>query len=235
MINQHTNFKKYSLIAVIVFLLISLYLWNQNNSVDKKITENSEKTLEFPETKTKENNTENTNTESYSEYIIDENEVISEEYSVIAEEILYPNEYDFGDMLSDTVLAVVGKPIKFDALPITKAKIGDNIELEFDGKVFNAEVFKAEEQYIEAEKGYDAEGIMTYVRFDSYLNPSIKHIKDNQIQGSIIYDKNGVVDGTIRIQDKGGDYVIHIYKQVAYYALEQEWQAEFTNQGYLID
>ena len=240
MINQNMNLKKYSVITIIFLIIISVifYIQNQNNSVNQNITQNNIQNIEVQETKTKEelDIDEKSEISNFKESIITKvKKILPQEYSVVAEEILYPNEYDFGDMLDETVLLSVGKPIKLDVLPFSKAKIGDTIELELDGKSFNAEVFKFEEYNTQAEPGDNATGTITTVWFDSYLDPTIKTIRKNQIHGDISYDKNGVVTGEIRIQDKGGDYVIKIYKQVAYFALEQEWRAEFIKQGYTND
>ena len=96
--------KKGEVFLVVFIILISggIYLYpNQNNS------ENIKGNKEFSQ-----------------------KEVISEpkEYRVVAEEILYPEEYDFGDEIS-SITAVVGTPIKFNALQITKVNINDTIEL----------------------------------------------------------------------------------------------------------
>jgi hypothetical protein len=201
--------KKGEVFLVVFIILISggIYLYpNQNNS------ENIKGNKEFSQ-----------------------KEVISEpkEYRVVAEEILYPEEYDFGDEIS-SITAVVGTPIKFNALQITKVNINDTIELEFDGKRFNAQVFNIKEKKYSADKTGDL-GEVTTFRFDSYIDPSIKKIWKNQIDGRISYNKYGVVDGEIRIQDKGGDYVIYINNDVAYYVLEDEWRKEFYRQGNTID
>ena len=201
--------KKGEVFLVVFIILISggIYLYpNQNNS------ENIKGNKEFSQ-----------------------KEVISEpkEYRVVAEEILYPEEYDFGDEIS-SITAVVGTPIKFNALQITKVNINDTIELEFDGKRFNAQVFKKDESYYKATET-DEGTEQTTIWFDSYIDPLVKKIWKNQIEGSISYDLNGVVDGEIRIQDKGGDYAIYINKNVAYYVLEDEWRKEFYRQGNTID
>lgn len=239
MINQNINFKKISLPVIVILIIISVIFYqNQNNSeIKKELIKKTTQTDIANKSEIKQVSENNeTIVHSNDDTIVSEPEKFVEpkEYSVIAEEILYPDEYDFGDILDDTVIAAVGKPIKFDALPIAHAKIGDTIELEFDGKTFTAEVLKTKEKNYNPEQT-DQRTYQTTYRFDSRLDSSNKSTWKNQIRGSVTYDKNGVVRGDIRIQDRGGDYEIYIYKQVAYYALAQEAEAEFTRQGYKYD
>jgi hypothetical protein len=240
--NQKINIKNLSLLAIVILIIITvfLYIQNQNNSleideinqqietiskVDNSVTQEISKTVQEV------NTSQEINKETLEELI-----TVPQEYSVSAEEILYPDEHDFGDILGDTVMAAVGTAIKIDALPIAKAKVGDTIELTFDGKTFNAEVIESVVKYFEAEPGDNAEGTMTYVRFDSRLDIDKKSItRRNQIRGGITYDKNGVVDGYFNINVEGGDYDVKINKSVGYFALTQELNAEFTKQGYKFD
>ena len=239
MINQNINVKKISLSVIVVLIIISVIFYqNQNNSEMKneviKQTIQTDVANKSEIKQVSENN--ETIVHSNDDTIVSEPEKIVEpkEYSVIAEEILYPDEYDFGDILDDTVIAAVGKPIKFDALPIAHAKIGDTIELEFDGKTFTAEVLETRVKHYEPDQT-DQGTYQTTFRFDSRLDPSNHSTWKNQIDGYVTYDKNGVVRGDINIQDRGGDYEIYINKQVAYYALAQEAEAEFARQGYKYD
>ncbi len=155
-------------------------------------------------------------------------------FSVVATEILYPEEYDFGDVLNSSVTAAIGKPINIDVLDFTKTTVGDSIELEFDGNSYKAVVVEQDTFSVQTE---DTNGLgeVHLFSFDSRINANDENTWKNQIRGHIGYNAQGVVDGEIRLQHSSGDYVIFINKQVAYYADEFKWQKEFSKQGYRVD
>jgi hypothetical protein len=227
----------FSISFILLIFLIITFQQSQNNSVDNKVfSEKVEKIIsqkqEIIQKPTISEKTGKTDSNKIVESEV--TKIQPKEYSVVAEEILYPDEYDFGDSIS-TIITAIGKPVKIDILPLIKAKIGDTIELEFSGKKFSAEIFEVYQDIFSTNQTDEGKGRVTAYSFDSYIDSSIKKIYNNQIHGNISYNKDGIIDGEIRIQDMGGDYVIHIYKQVAYYALEAEWQQEFDKQGYSID
>ncbi len=159
-----------------------------------------------------------------------------QEYRVVAEDILYPDEFDFGTVKNE-ITEPIGKPIKIDILPFSKAKKGDKITLEFDGKVFNSIVTEVEkhDHDVKPEPGDDFEGTVHQYFISSIVDTDVDEIFHNSIDIQVVFDKNGVIDGEVNVDSKDGEYTIYVYKGVAYYATRMDIDNEIARQGGKID
>jgi len=145
------------------------------------------------------------------------------EIRIVAEEILYPDEYDFGDSMSEITLAV-GKPVKFDARPLIHAKQGDMIEIEIGGINYTSSVNKIDLQSIYDESLPDNQGNVIVLN------------GNNGMRGVFGYNiNNEIISGEINIRKNNGNYNLHLYKDLAYYIDEYERQKEFHKRGYKLD
>lgn len=148
------------------------------------------------------------------------------EIRIVAEEILYPDEYDFGDSMSEITLAI-GKPVKFDVTPLTKMEVGDTIELEFGGMVFYAKVAESEKTFTEN----NDEGSYYIYSFEAYIG----FLNKNNIRGIYSLDIDGKISGTINIESNRGDYNIRLHNNLAYYENQLDRNKEFIKRGYKLD
>lgn len=157
----------------------------------------------------------------------------SKEIRIVAEEILYPDEYDFGDSMSSVFIAA-GKPIKLDTLPLTKLQQGDTFQLEFNNISIEAIMDEVSLRHYTKEQTDENQGNLTVKRFSGILNFDTTRAH-NFINGSVTYGENGVVDSSLWIDSKYGEYQFDIYKNVGYYVEEGARQKEVYDRGIRID
>ena len=225
--NTHIGKNFYVISFLIAFILLGSYMYlNQTDSdehvdlsvnktkVEKIISQKDEQTSDNPKIEENQNNLPKTDEIEDSQ---------PKEIRIVAEEILYPDEYDFGDSMSEITLAV-GKPIKFDARPLIDAKQGDLIEIEIGGINYTSSVNKIDLQSIYDESLADNQGNVIVLN------------GNNGMQGVFGYNiNNEIISGEINIRKNNGNYNLHLYKNLAYYVDEYERQKEFHNRGYKID
>jgi len=154
-------------------------------------------------------------------------------HSITATEILYPEEYDFGDITTNEIITTVGKPIELNAIPITEAKEGDIIEIEVDDLVLNATVTKMEETHFKAEETNENKPATLYF-FGAEIN-NINNVGNYSMHGGIGKNIDGIIKSYISINLKGTQYKIHIYKNVGYIVNQQDSYNEFKKRGFRID
>lgn len=228
--NTHIGKNFYIISFLIVLILLGSYMYlNQTDSdehvdlsvnkakVEKIISQKDEQTSDNPKISEDQNNLPETDE-------IEESQ--PKEIRIVAEEILYPDEYDFGDSMSEITLAV-GKPIKFDITALTKSEKGDTIEFDFGGMSFHAKVEESEKKFYE----HKQEGDFYIYNFDA----NIGFFNKNNIRGTYSMDINNNVSGTIHIESNRGEYNIHLYNGLAYYVNEYDRQDEFYKRGYKLD
>jgi hypothetical protein len=161
---------------------------------------------------------------------------LPEEYRIVAEEILYPKEFDFGHLSDFDSLMKVGKPIKFDAIQIADMKVGDILTLELDGKKLVSYVQDIKLEYFDAKDTDPGNGAVTTYRFNGTFDSKNEETYNNSIYGVITINSEGVLNGEININAGfGSDYRIYLYKQLAYYATDRDMQLEFGRKGKKID
>lgn len=217
------------LVFLIVISIIIYNFLNQNNSNENinSLTTRNEAI------KDNENKSLNTNSiKKDNNKILNQQTSQPQEYRVVAEEILYPEEVDFGTV-KDEITQAVGKPIKIDILPFSKAKKGDKITLEFDGKVFNSTVTEVEtHDYVhKSEPGNEVEGPFYQYFVSSIVDTDVDEVIHNNIGIQVVFDKNGVIDGEIRVDSGVEEYSIYVYKGVAYYAQRIDIDHEIARRG----
>lgn len=217
------------LVFLIVISIIIYNFLNQNNSNENinSLTTRNEAI------KDNENKSLNTNSiKKDNNKILNQQTSQPQEYRVVAEEILYPEEVDFGTV-KDEITQAVGKPIKIDILPFSKAKKGDKITLEFDGKVFNSTVTEVEtHDYVhKSEPGNEVEGPFYQYFVSSIVDTDVDEVIHNNIGIQVVFDKNGVIDGEIRVDSGVEEYSTYVYKGVAYYAQRIDIDHEIARRG----
>ena len=221
------------LVFLIVISIIIYNFLNQNNSNENinSLTTRNEAI------KDNENKSLNTNSiKKDNNKILNQQTSQPQEYRVVAEEILYPEEVDFGTV-KDEITQAVGKPIKIDILPFSKAKKGDKITLEFDGKVFNSTVTEVEthDHDVKPEPGDEFEGTVHQYFVSSIVDTDVDEVIHNNIEIQVVFDKNGVIDGEIRVDSGVEEYSIYVYKGVAYYAQRMDIDHEIARRGWKTD
>lgn len=221
------------LVFLIVISIIIYNFLNQNNSNENinSLTTRNEAI------KDNENKSLNTNSiKKDNNKILNQQTSQPQEYRVVAEEILYPDEVDFGNA-KDEITQAVGKPIKIDILPFSKAKKGDKITLEFDGKVFNSTVTEVEthDHDVKPEPGDEFEGTVHQYFVSSIVDTDVDEVIHNNIEIQVVFDKNGVIDGEIRVDSGVEEYSIYVYKGVAYYAQRMDIDHEIARRGWKTD
>ena len=174
---KNINKSFYIIIFLIAFILLGIYLYLNQTDSEENIN-------------VSENNTEVENIISQKE---DFEESQPKEIRIVAEEILYPDEYDFGDSMSEITLAV-GKPVKFDARPLIHAKQGDLIEIEIEGINYTSSVNKIDLQSIYDETLPDNQGNVIILN------------GNNGIRGVFGYNINHeIISGEINIRKNNGN------------------------------
>jgi len=234
--NIHKNFYVISFLLALVLLGTYIHL-NQtdseeninvsenNTEIEKIISQKAEQTSDNPKIEEDQNNLPETDK-------IEESQ--PKEIRIVAEEILYPDEYDFGEITYDMVFKI-GKPIKFNALPITKVQVGDIIEFEFGGMNFESTVKSHEEDYYTADQTDENLGSVTSFWFDAIIDTDLNTTFKNSVKGQVTYNNNGVIGGKISIRGEEKNYNIHLSNDVAYYLDNDEKIREEANRGYKLD
>ena len=231
------NTKNNYLLLLFVFIVISIVIYsyqNQNNSAINKNIDNI--TINNKSNENKKSLLDNNLIKKDTNKTINSQTLQPQEYRVVAEEILYPEEVDFGTV-KDEITQAVGKPIKIDILPFSKAKKGDKITLEFDGKVFNSTVTEVEtHDYVhKSEPGNEVEGPFYQYFVSSIVDTDVDEVIHNNIGIQVVFDKNGVIDGEIRVDSGVEEYSIYVYKGVAYYAQRIDIDHEIARRGWKTD
>ena len=225
--NTHIGKNFYVISFLISLVLLGTYIYlnqtdseeninvSENNAeVEKIISQKDKQTSDNPKIEENQNNLPETDEIEDSQ---------PNEIRIVAEEILYPDEYDFGDSMSEITLAV-GKPVKFDARPLIHAKQGDLIEIEIGGINYTSSVNKIDLQSIYDESLPDNQGNVIVLN------------GNNGMRGVFGYNiNNEIISGEINIRKNNGNYNLHLYKNLAYYVDEYERQKEFHNRGYKLD
>ena len=225
--NTHIGKNFYVISFLISLVLLGTYIYlnqtdseeninvSENNAeVEKIISQKDKQTSDNPKIEENQNNLPETDEIEDSQ---------PNEIRIVAEEILYPDEYDFGDSMSEIILAV-GKPVKFDARPLIHAKQGDLIEIEIGGINYTSSVNKIDLQSIYDESLPDNQGNVIVLN------------GNNGMRGVFGYNiNNEIISGEINIRKNNGNYNLHLYKNLAYYVDEYERQKEFHNRGYKLD
>ncbi len=204
---KNINKSFYIIIFLIAFILLGIYLYLNQTDSGENIN-------------VSQNNAEIEKNISQKE---DFEESQPKEIRIVAEEILYPDEYDFGDSMSKITLAV-GKPVKFDAWPLIHAKQGDLIEIEIDQYHYVNKVLmtKIEE--------YKSENVMVF-----YFETENSEL-DSRIYWDITFDYNEkIIEGIININNSVDSKSIVLNKNLALYYFDHQWQKEFYKRGYKID
>ena len=234
--NIHKIFYAISFLIALILLGTYIYL-NQTDSeeninvsenktkVEKIISQKDEQTSDNPKIEEDQNNLPETDE-------IEESQ--PKEIRIVAEEILYPDEYDFGDSMS-SVFVAAGKPIKLDTLPFIKLKEGDSIELEFNGILINAIIKNTDIKYYTEDETDEDLGEVTTFWLDGKINPELDTTLHNSVSGNVSYDDKGVVDASLWIDSKQGEYQFDIYKNIGYYVEEYARQKEVYDRGIRID
>ena len=228
--DTHIGKSFYVISFLIALILLGTYFYlNQSDSdeninvseknveVEKIISKKTEQTSDNPKISEDQNNLADTDEVEESQ---------PKEIRIVAEEILYPDEYDFGDSMSEITLAI-GKPIKFDVTPLTRAMVGDTIELEFGGMSFHAKVEESEKKFYE----HKEEGNFYIYQFDAQIG----FLNKNNIRGIYSLDMNGKISGTINIESNRGDYNIRLHNNLSYYEDQRDRNKEFIRRGYKFD
>lgn len=225
--NTHIGKNFYVISFLMALVLLGTYIYlnqtdseeninvSENNAeVEKIISQKDEQTSDNPKIEEDQNNLPETDEIEDSQ---------PKEIRIVAEEILYPDEYDFGDSMSEITLAV-GKPVKFDARPLIHAKQGDMIEIEIGGINYTSSVNKIDLQSIYDESLPDNQGNVIVLN------------GNNGMRGVFGYNiNNEIISGEINIRKNNGNYNLHLYKNLAYYVDEYERQKEFHKRGYKLD
>lgn len=235
--NTHIGKSFYVISFFIALILLGAHIYlNQSDSgentnvsevyveVEKNTLKKAEQTSDNPKISEDQNNLPDTDE-------IEESQ--PKEIRIVAEEILYPDEYDFGDSMSSVFIAA-GKPIKIDTLPLTKLQQGDTFQLEFNNISIEAIIDEVSLRYYTREQTDENQGNLTVKRFSGILSFDTTRAH-NFINGSVIYGENGVVDSRLWIDSKYGEYQFDIYKNVGYYVEEGARQKEVYDRGIRID
>ena len=231
--NTHIGKNFYVISFLISLVLLGTYIYlnqtdseeninvSENNAeVEKIISQKDKQTSDNPKIEENQNNLPETDEIEDSQ---------PNEIRIVAEEILYPDEYDFGDSMSEITLAV-GKPVKFDARPLIHAKQGDMIEIDLNGNVYDIELDSIKINNYTGDKT-DSGLPESTIRFYSSNN----NTNTDKISGSITYGNSSIVRGRLRFESLTGIIQVHIYKDLAYYIDEYERQKEFHKRGYKLD
>lgn len=223
------NFYVISFLMALVLLGAYIYLNHTNSDnninvsennveIEKIISQKSEQTLSNPKIEEDQNNLLETDKIQDSQ---------PKEIRIVAEEILYPDEYDFGEV-SD-VVKVVSTPIKIDVSSLLYLNNNDSIILELEGKYYEKLIKSVKNNIFlpeETDSGLEEKNIYFDSNYDEY---------SYNINGRVSYNENGVVDGKIVINNKLDTITILIHSQVALYYYNNEWHKEFYKQGHKID
>lgn len=203
---KNINKNLYGMSFLIAFILLGTYFYLNQSDSDENISI-SEKNIEV-------------------EKIISQ-ESQSKEIRIVAEEILYPDEYDFGEV--SEVAKVVSKPIKIDVSSLLYLSNNDSIILELGGKYYEKVINSVRRNTFlpdQTDSGIEEISIYFDSNYDEY---------SYNINGRVSYNKNGVVDGKIVINNKLDTLTILLHNQVALYYYNNEWHKEFYKQGHKID
>lgn len=109
--------------------------------------------------------------ESNTDVELIENNTENKEVSLYAEEILYPEEYDFS-FISDRFIKKIGFPVKLDVNSILKLQKDDYVELTFGENTIKAQIFSF--KLIEKED-------YRYYTIRAYINPDLKKANKNSL------------------------------------------------------
>lgn len=235
---KNINKSFYIISFLIALILLGTYFYlNQSDSdenisiseknveVEKIISKKTEQTSDNPKISEDQNNHADTDEVEESQ---------PKEIRIVAEEILNPDEYDFGESMN-SVFVAAGKPVKIDVSYLTNVSEGEKFQLEFnniviDGIVENTKIFHFSEDETDEDIG-EASVIMFSGKIDIDLETTLH----NTVSGHITYDANGVVDAKLLIDSKQGEYQFDIYKNIGYYIEEYARQREVHDRGIKID
>lgn len=229
--NTHIGKNFYVISFLIALILLGTYLYlNQTDSdekisiseknveVEKIISQKAEQTSNNPKIEEGQNNLPETDE-------IEESQ--PKEIRIVAEEILYPDEYDFGEI--SEVAKVVSKPIKIDVSSLLYLNNNDSIILELEGNYYEKLINSVRSNTFlpnQTDSGLQETSIYFDSNYDEY---------SYNINGRVSYNKNGVIDGKIVINNKLDTITILVHNQVALYYYNNEWHKEFYKQGHKID
>lgn len=208
-----TQTKIYSGVAVIVLFSLFFYI---NSNIKENIETKDKKTitnvdylnnnlnttpldLEIKNTIEKETNTD-------VELVENNTENINKEVTLYAEEILYPEEYDFS-FISDRFIKEIGFPVKLDVNSILKLQKDDYVELTFGENTIKTQIFSF--KLIEKED-------YRYYTIRAYINPDLKKANKNSLVFLIFIAKD-YYNVDISLDKIGAKYEFKIRNGIGYY------------------
>lgn len=236
--DTHIGKSFYVISFFIALILLGAYIYlNQSDSdeninvsevyveVEKNTLKKAEETSDNPKISEDQNNFPDTDE-------IEESQ--PKEIRIVAEEILYPDEYDFGDSMSSVFIAA-GKPIKIDTLPLTKLQQGDTLQLEFNNISIEAIMDEVSLKHYYANELDDISEDLSVIRFKGRLESNVETTLKNYVSGTVFYNKYGVDNARLLLDSYQGEYQFDIYKNVGYYVEEGARQKEVYDRGIRID
>ncbi len=213
--NTHIGKSFYVISFLIGLVLLGTYIYlNQTDSEENiNVSENNTEVEQNISQKGQQNNE------------IEESQ--PKEIRIVAEEILYPNEYDFGEI--SEVAKVVSKPIKIDVSSLLYLSNNDSIILELEGNYYEKVINSVRSNTFlpnQTDSGLQETSIYFDSNYDEY---------SYNINGRVSYNKNGVIDGKMVINNKLDTITILVHNQVALYYYNNQWHKEFYKQGHKIN
>lgn len=210
---KNINKSFYGISFLIALILLGTYFYLNQTDSDENISI-SEKNIEV-------------------EKIISQ-ESQSKEIRIVAEEILYPDEYDFGESMN-SVFVAAWKPVKIDVSYLTNVSEGEKFQLEFNNIVIDATIENTKIFHFSKDETDENIGEASVIMFNGKIDAELETTSHNTVSGDITYDVNGVLNAKFLIDSKQGEYQFDIYKNVGYYIEEYARQKEVHDRGIKID
>lgn len=236
--NTHISKNFYAISFLMALVLLGAYIYiNHTNSdnninvsennveIEKIISQKSEQTSSNPKIEEDQNNLPETDKIQDSQ---------PKEIRIVAEEILYPDEYDFGDSMN-SVFVAVGKPVKIDVSYLIDVSEGEKFQLKFNNIIIDTIVENTKIFHFSEDETEENMGEASTVMFSGKIDIDLETTLHNTVSGHITYDTNGVLDAKLLIDSKQGEYQFDIYKNVGYYIEEYARQKEVHDRGIRID